>query len=229
MDPSDFELVTSNLEEEARSRELLRDAINVYERKVRAIIAILNKIHSNPTLDLPATVAPLLKDTHENIVTIVASVKPNEYWRVKDMWSRPLQQAVFIAALCEWLKSGSLIGMTETSNQLGIQQEWADRFTLATEDYLHGIITLINELSRLAVNSVTMGDYDVPFKISLFVKDLHAGFSMLNLKNDALRRRFDSIKYDVKRIEEVVYDISLRKLNGPGEGHREAEEGGRGT
>lgn len=51
--------------------------------------------------------------------------------------------------------------------------------------------------TRLAVNSVTFGDYDRPIKISRFVKDIHAGFQTLNLKNDSLRRRSDSIKYNV--------------------------------
>ena len=73
-------------------------------------------------------------------------------------------------------------------------------------------------------------------QISRFVKDVHAGFQILNLKNDALRRRSDSIKYSVsrlllvlvgssarlyitdiarlqvKKIEDVVYDLSLRNL-----------------
>lgn len=35
---------------------------------------------------------------------------------------------------------------------------------------------------------------------------------MLNLKNDGLRKRFDALKYDVKKIEEVVYDIKIRGL-----------------
>lgn len=35
---------------------------------------------------------------------------------------------------------------------------------------------------------------------------------MLNLKNDGLRKRFDGLKYDVKKIEEIVYDISIRGL-----------------
>ena len=74
----------------------------------------------------------------------------------------------------------------------------------------------------------------MPFRISQFVKDLHAGFQVLNLKNDILRKRSDSIKYSVsvplpgqndkpitdadvafskvKKIEEVVYDLSLRNL-----------------
>lgn len=92
-----------------------------------------------------------------------------------------------------------------------------------------------------------MGNFEEPIRISTFVKDVFAGFSMvdhhfagklhsmtatqLNLKNDTLRRRYDSLKYDLKKIEEgddevsrlssivvdqtpVVYDISLRNLHG---------------
>lgn len=79
---------------------------------------------------------------------------------------------------------------------------------------------------------MTVGDYERPLIISKHVKDLSAGFQILNLKNDILRKRykwqakkkiiplwlkwqdrFDSIKYDVKKIEEVVYDITLRGLH----------------
>jgi hypothetical protein len=35
---------------------------------------------------------------------------------------------------------------------------------------------------------------------------------MLNLKNDSLRRRSDGLKYRVKDVEDVVYDLSLRNL-----------------
>ncbi|OLL25061.1 hypothetical protein NEOLI_002574 [Neolecta irregularis DAH-3] len=57
-----------------------------------------------------------------------------------------------------------------------------------------------------------MQDFKKPLKISTFVKELHSAFSLLNLKNDSLRRRFDSIKYDVKKVEEVVYDLTIRGL-----------------
>lgn len=87
-----------------------------------------------------------------------------------------------------------------------------DTFHLTIEEYLQSIITLIEELSRLAVNSVTLGDYQRPMLISRFVKDLHSAFQVLNLKNDTLRRRSDGIKYNVKKIEDVVYDLSLRNL-----------------
>jgi len=64
-----------------------------------------------------------------------------------------------------------------------------------------------------------MGDFEEPFKIHAFVGNVFAGFSMvsndiplaensdmclvqLNLKNDTLRKRFDGLKYDLKKIEE---------------------------
>ena len=88
-----------------------------------------------------------------------------------------------------------------------------DTFHLTIEEYLHALISLLDELSRLARNSVTLGDYKRPLQISQFIKDVHAGFQILNLKNDALRKRSDGIKYRVKEVEDVVYDLSLRGLS----------------
>ena len=42
--------------------------------------------------------------------------------------------------------------------------------------------------SRFAVNSVTSADYGRPFRIAAFVAELDAGFRLLNLKNDSLRK-----------------------------------------
>ena len=68
--------------------------------------------------------------------------------------------------------------------------------------------------ARLAVNSVTMGDYERPLVISRFVKGLSNAFQLLNLKNDLLRKRFDTIKYDVKKIEEGGSEIDLANYSG---------------
>jgi len=87
-----------------------------------------------------------------------------------------------------------------------------DTFHITIEDYLLALCSTIEELARLAPNAVTLGDYARPVQISKFIKDIHAGFQLLNLKNDALRRRSDGIKYSVKKVEDVVYDLSLRGL-----------------
>ena len=44
------------------------------------------------------------------------------------------------------------------------------------------------------------------------------------MKNDTLRKKFDGIKYDLKKVEEVVYDLSIRGLNKPKEVIEEKKE-----
>ncbi len=87
-----------------------------------------------------------------------------------------------------------------------------DAFHITIEEYLMSLASITDEMSRLAVNSVTLGDNELAVRISTFVRDLHAGFQLLNLKNDQLRRKVDGIKYAVKKAEDVVYDLSLRNL-----------------
>ena len=73
------------------------------------------------------------------------------------------------------------------------------------------------------MNAVTQGDYQRPARISAFMNDLLSGFRLLNLKNDGLRKKFDSLKYDMKKVEEVVYDLSIRGLTKPDEEGDKAE------
>ena len=75
-----------------------------------------------------------------------------------------------------------------------------DGFYLDLEDYLHGVLELAKELARLSVNAVVVGDFGRPRKAREFLTELDAGFRSLNLKNDALRRRFDALKYDLKKV-----------------------------
>jgi len=87
-----------------------------------------------------------------------------------------------------------------------------DAFHVTIEEYLLALTDITEELSRLAMNSVTMGDVALTVRISSFIKDLFAGFQLLNLKNDIVRKRVDAVKYHVKKVEDVIYDLSLRNL-----------------
>ncbi|KAI3885933.1 hypothetical protein MKW92_021437 [Papaver armeniacum] len=70
---------------------------------------------------------------------------------------------------------------------------------------------------RYVVNQVTAGDYDCPRKVLNFLTELHAAFRMLNLRNDLLRRKFDGMKYDLRKVEEVYYDVKIRGLTANGD------------
>ncbi|KAF9464171.1 Translin [Collybia nuda] len=215
MDPQDLENINALLDRDVELREKIKDQVTELDKKTRTMVGVLNKIHSTPSDSIPVlidSVRPILLSCQEITSSLASLVPENQFWRWKDMWSNSMRTAVFVASLIEYLSTGALIPLSRVAEILGIKEEWKDRVAVPVEDYLHGLISLVNELSRLAVNAVTMGNFEEPIRISIFVKDLFAGFSMLNLKNDVLRRRFDSLKYDIKKIEEVVYDVSLRKL-----------------
>ncbi|CAA7261402.1 unnamed protein product [Cyclocybe aegerita] len=218
MDSDQVEKINGLLERDVELRENIKDQVNELDKKTRTMVGLLNKIHSTPPDALPAlleSVRPTLLSCRDVTGALSTIIPPNQFWRWKDMWSNSMRTAVFAAALIEYLSNRALLSLSQAAELLGIKEEFSDRMTLPVEDYLHSLISLVNELSRLAVNAVTLGNFEEPIRISMFVKDLFAGFSMLNLKNDTLRRRYDSLKYDIKKIEEVVYDVSLRKLASP--------------
>uniref|UniRef100_A0A4W5JSS1 Translin n=1 Tax=Hucho hucho TaxID=62062 RepID=A0A4W5JSS1_9TELE len=132
--------------------------------------------------------------------------------RFHEHWRFVLQRLAFLAAFVVYLESESLVTRDEVAQILGIEVVREKGFHLDVEDYLAGVLIMASELSRLAVNSVTAGDYSRPLRISNFINELDSGFRLLNLKNDPLRKRYDGLKYDVKKIEEVVYDLSIRGL-----------------
>jgi predicted translin family RNA/ssDNA-binding protein len=155
---------------------------------------------------------------HEQLISGVqklaekASVEP--YYKWNGTWSRAMQDTILVELLHTWVLKERLLTPQDLSAifKVPVGAVTEDKFHLSTEEYLLALVSLIEELSRLARNAVTVGDYQRPLAISKFVKDIHAGFQTLNLKNDILRKRSDGIKYRLKDVEDVVYDLSLRNL-----------------
>jgi len=94
---------------------------------------------------------------------LVALIPENQFWRWKDMWSISLRTAIYSAALIEYLSNGTLITLSQVAETLGsehlgmdaaicdltprtVKEEWKDRLAIPPEDYLHGLISLVNEL-----------------------------------------------------------------------------------
>lgn len=189
---------------------------------------------------MPVVVQAAQSSIRNAVVTIqqlaqVASDHP--YYRFNYAWQKQIESSVGVSAsrfttspanksqtfnilLCGFLggfgktEGGQLLTIDEVGGIMQVPVNVKDRdvFHLTIEEYLLALISLLEELSRLARNSVTLGDYQRPMQISQFIKDVHAGFQILNLKNDTLRKRSDGIKYKVKEVEDVVYDLSLRGL-----------------
>jgi predicted translin family RNA/ssDNA-binding protein len=220
IDPAIFTNLQTKIDEESTIRDSLKTIVEILSKQSRLVSSILSRIHNTPTSSLASTVLqPCLQPLQDEITTVqqlsqTASQYP--FYKFNGMWQRDIQNVITSIQLHEWLSSGHLVTLDEVGGKLGVpvnvKSPSADTFHITIEDYLLALTSTIEELARLAPNAVTLGDYGRPLEISRFVKDVHAGFQLLNLKNDVLRRRSDGLKYSVKKVEDVVYDLSLRGL-----------------
>ncbi|KAG0172628.1 hypothetical protein DFQ30_010066 [Apophysomyces sp. BC1015] len=207
-----FNDLQKSLESESERRDDIRLVVRELDRTCRKLTATLNMIHSDPTGQVPQIE---FTEIQERAQKLAALIPENDYYKYNDLWQRTIQNTVFLAVFKHYLENEELIDIAGVERYIGVKVDVNNdlhEFHIQLEDVLHSYISLISELARLAINSVTVGDYSRVIRISKFVRDLSAGFQLLNLKNDILRKRFDGIKYDVKKIEEVVYDITLRGL-----------------
>jgi len=219
-------------------REEIRNKMKDIEKPLREIVITLQVIHSEINSEIVHNAIlkarQLFETVRQGFDALDKIVPHGQYYRYNDHWRYTTQRLCFLAALIIFLEKGTLLDRITTAEILGVHEK--QNIHLELEDYLMGLLNLASELARFAINSVTLGDYDRPLQISKFVAELNAGFRLLNLKNDSLRKRFDALKYDVKKIEEVVYDLSIRGLMPPGgatggsgdggEAHKSGEEVG---
>lgn len=81
-------------------------------------------------------------------------------------------------------------------------------FSIPVESYLLGLCDVTGEMGRLAVLSATRNDYILVERIAKAVEEIHSFFIRLNLRNSELRKKSDAIKWNLKKLEDIMYDYS---------------------
>lgn len=204
------------LEVEQQLREDIRSVVRDIEQTAREIQTELHSVHQPDGVKSVSAICekcvPMFETVRQNMSSLSAKVPVNQYYKYNDQWRFVMQRLAFLSAYLTYLQSETLVTRETVTQIIGVKVDRKEGFHLDLDDYLMGLLQLASELSRLAVNSVTAGDYGRPMRISKFLGELDSGFRLLNLKNDSLRKRFDGLKYDLKKVEEVVYDLTIRGL-----------------
>ncbi|KAJ7976938.1 Translin family protein [Quillaja saponaria] len=212
-----FEDFRLQLEESGGFRERIRAVVFEIESTTRLMHASLLLVHqSRPTpelLEKAKSQIAVLKGLYNRLAEVLSQC-PGQYYRYHGDWRSETQSVVSLLTFTHWLETGSLLVHSDVEEKLGLNNS---EFGLDIEDYLVGVCFMSNELPRYVVNQVTAGEYDCPRKVLKFLTDLHAAFRMLNLRNDFLRKKFDGMKYDLRKVEEVYYDVKIRGLTASGE------------
>ncbi|MBS3176112.1 hypothetical protein J4457_02655 [Candidatus Woesearchaeota archaeon] len=77
-------------------------------------------------------------------------------------------------------------------------------------DYLLGLCDLTGEVMRRGVNSVINKNYKEAMHCRDLVEEIYDQFMKFDLPNSELRKKSDAIKWNLRKLEDVAYDIKLK-------------------
>ena len=80
-----------------------------------------------------------------------------------------------------------------------------------SESYLMGLSDLTGELVRKAVFLAGKGKVNEVLQIRDLIDDIYGEMLGFDLRNSELRKKFDSIKYNLRKLEDLVLDLKLKK------------------
>jgi len=81
---------------------------------------------------------------------------------------------------------------------------------VTTEHYLLGIIDLTGELGRKAVQLAGKDKFKQVVEIKETVAEIYGMLLKFDFRNSNMRKKFDSVKYDLKKLEDLVLDLKLK-------------------
>lgn len=190
LDKKEFRNIEREISESDRQREILikksRDILKLSKQ-------LIYSLHRNNLNEA------------DKLVNNVQKEKQN-LDRIANKYSRLLYEGSYSEALQEYAEALSYYAFIK-----GHKIPNRASLKVNTEDYLMGICDLTGELARKAVALAVKRDYKGVLKIKDLVEELYGEFLKFNLRNNQLRKKSDSIKWNLKKIEEIMYDIRQKK------------------
>ncbi|RME77361.1 hypothetical protein D6774_04765 [Candidatus Woesearchaeota archaeon] len=80
---------------------------------------------------------------------------------------------------------------------------------LEPEHYLLGLIDVTGELVRRAINQSIKGNTKDALMLKDAVSEIYDELMLFEFSNGELRKKFDSIKYDLQKLENLILDLHL--------------------
>ncbi|MFA6304504.1 MAG: hypothetical protein WCV73_01580 [Patescibacteria group bacterium] len=139
--------------------------------------------------------AKSLSDAEGVIAKLNKSYNKNNRLRFEGSYKASLEEYVEAKTFYQFISG-------KTLNKLPIA-------SIGPEEYINGLTDLTGELVRQAVLQATKGNYQVLENYRAFTQEI-VGF-MLNLYlTGSSRQKFDDAKRNLKRLEQIIYEVKLR-------------------
>ena len=144
------------------------------------------------------------QEIEKNKTTLIKEKKALDIIAKKE--KRFVYEGSYSDAMQEYVEAIEYYSFYKTGKILGPEKVKAE-----PNDYLMGICDLTGELGRKSVMAAIDNDIETVKNIKEFVDNIFKEFLKMNLRNGQVRKKSDSIKWNLKKIEEVLYDLSIRK------------------
>jgi len=192
IDEKDFKQMKKELTEFDNQREeLIKKSRDILKDSKQAIYMV----HRNEL----SKAESLLKKVEKEMAVIKKQIKGSPKLDFLGAYSVATQEYVEARCYLGFVKNKKI----PTCTSLCVQ----------VEDYLLGLCDLTGELGRRAVASVIRKDFSEVYKIRELVDQIYGLFLQLNLRNSELRKKSDAIKWNLKKIEDIIYDIKTKGMD----------------
>ncbi|MBI4144951.1 hypothetical protein HY493_01985 [Candidatus Woesearchaeota archaeon] len=185
-----FAQMRNDLETYDKAREqLIKDSRDVLKSSKAAIYSM----HRNDA----KTAEQQLKRARATISALHNVIATDAHLAQVGAYIDAVEEFVEASCYASYLKDGTL----PSPEELGVH----------TEVYLPGLCDLMGELVRKAINSAIADDPKTALRIRDFVKDTYEELMLFDFPNSPVRRKFDSIKYGLEKLEDLALQLKLKR------------------
>ena len=181
----------TNIQEEMKAYDSKREELIKKSRDVlklsKQLIYAVHRDELNKAEILKAEIEAELK-VLETIATHDTKLQYEGSYKIA------VQEYVEAILYLEYVKTGEIIYLSK----------------LHSEHYLLGLADLPGELVRRAVYEASKGHKKQVEKIKDSVDNIYGQFLTLDARNNELRKKIDSIKYSLNKLQDLVLELNLR-------------------
>lgn len=190
LDTSDFDRIEGEMRAYDEKREqVVKRSRDIQKLSKQAIFSL----HRGADKEAEGRLAAAKKAAEE----LLPVIKENPTLRPGSYSNAIEEYAEALAFRC-YLTDGRLIRQAEV--------ELAE-----VEEYLGGVLDFTGELGRLAVVQATKRDEAAVQKARDLVEAIFGAFLQFDLRNGSLRKKFDTLKWTARKLENTLYELSLTK------------------
>ena len=190
LNEAEFDRIRDDLRRYDEQRErIIKTSRDVQKRSKQAIFSLHRKDFAGAKKQLDSA--------EETALSLVDLVKAEPTLRGGG-FSNALEEYAEAKLFQHYLQEGALLSMKDSLGHL-----------VKNEEYLGGVLDFCGELNRFAVQRATARDEEKVKECRDLVENIMAQYLKFDFRNSGLRRKYDGLKYTLKNLETMLYELSL--------------------